>query len=150
MTPPVQLLAYRFGADAGFEGQLVGALERVEASGSLRVLDVLFVGRDGESGELFGVNVHGRQAGGIVASLVGFRLDPEERRRSTRRVPAELLEAFGAGLEPGDALAAVLVSHEWARPIEDAVSRMGGSALPGGFVAATSLTDLAREGWSPS
>ena len=49
-----QLLVHRFGADAAFEGQLVGALERVEADGPRQVLDVLFVARDG-GGELFAI-----------------------------------------------------------------------------------------------
>jgi hypothetical protein len=35
---PAQLLLYRFGPDAGFEGQLLGALERMETGGSVRVL----------------------------------------------------------------------------------------------------------------
>src|SRR3954454_22724662 len=40
-----QLLAFTFGSDSTFEGQLVGALERIESGGSVRVLDGLFVAR---------------------------------------------------------------------------------------------------------
>ena len=36
--PPVQLLVYSFGPDASFEGQLVGALERIEVGGAMRIL----------------------------------------------------------------------------------------------------------------
>jgi hypothetical protein len=54
-----QLLAYRFGPDAHFEGQLVGALERLESGGALQVRDVLFVQRDAETGELGAVNMRG-------------------------------------------------------------------------------------------
>jgi hypothetical protein len=33
--PSAQLLLYRFGPDAEFEGRLVGALERIESGGAL-------------------------------------------------------------------------------------------------------------------
>ena len=99
-----QLLVYRFGADAGFEGHLVGALERIEAGGALKVLDVLFVGREA-SGDVVAIDLHGSRAGGMVAPLLSFRLDVEERRRSTQRASdgphAALIDSLGAGLEPG-------------------------------------------------
>ena len=34
-----QLLAFAFGTDSHFEGQLVGALERIDIGGTMRVLD---------------------------------------------------------------------------------------------------------------
>jgi hypothetical protein len=149
MTRPVQLVVYRFGPGSGFEGRLVGALERVESGGALRVLDVLFVARDADAGEIFAIGLHGGGAGGMVSSLLGFRLDLEERRRTTRRVRAaaqgDLIERLGDALEPGHALAAVLVGHEWARALSDAVERTGGTALADAFVAPTSLTELADE-----
>ena len=85
MKPNVQLLAYRFDPGAAFEGQLLGALERIESGGSLRIREVLFVGRDADTGELFAIAAHGRQQGSLVAPLLGFRLDPSERARATRR-----------------------------------------------------------------
>lgn len=142
-----QLLVYRFGAEAGFEGHLVGALERIEAGGSLKVLDVLFAGRDGTSGELFAIDLLSGRAGGMVAPLLSFRLDVEERRRATRRATrgdrAELVAALGAQLEPGHALAAVLVGHTWAGALEDAVRRTGGVELSNTLVASASLAELA-------
>src|SRR4051794_23346968 len=146
MSFPVQFLLYRFGEDAGFEGHLVGALERIEAGGALKVLDVLFVARDGESGELSAVELHGGSAGGMVAPLLGFRLDVAERRRLTRRATqSALVTALGDALEPGHALAAVLVGHEWARALADAVERTGGSSLADGFVEGESLAAMAAE-----
>ena len=146
MSSPVQLLVYRFGEDAGFEGHLVGALERMESGGTLKVLDVLFVARDGASGELSAVELRGSHAGGMVAPLLGFRLDLAERRRLTRRaVHSALVTALGDVLEPGHALAAVLVGHEWARALDDAVERTGGASVTNGFVEALSLAALAGE-----
>ena len=77
--PSAQLLLYRFGPDAEFEGQLVGALERIESGGALRILDALFVRSDAETGELEAIAAHGDGAGRIVAPLLDFRLDPARR-----------------------------------------------------------------------
>jgi hypothetical protein len=145
-----QFLLYGFGPDADFEGQLVGALERVESGGALRILDVLFVRRDAESGDIVAVDLHGQGAGGVVAPLLGFRLDEAERRRVTERAlaagaGAELLRELGATLEPGAALAAVLVEHVWREALDDAAARMGGTLLATDVVDATALADLGAE-----
>jgi hypothetical protein len=152
VTAPVnQLLVYGFAPDADFEGQLVGALERIESGGALRILDALFVGRDPETAELVAVDLAGEGAGGRVASLLGFRLDPAERRRTTQRVlsaesggvPGETLRELGEALEPGAAVAAVLVEHAWARALQEGVSRMGGRPLASEFVDAKGMAELA-------
>jgi hypothetical protein len=149
MTAHRQLLVYRFGSTAGFEGQLLGALERIESGGVVRVLDVLFVGSDEPSGELFAIELSGSGAGGFAGPLIGFRLDVAERRRITRRAraggSADLISLLGESLAPGEALAAVLLGHEWARALDDAVSRTAGTELANAFVEATSLTALTRE-----
>src|SRR4051794_38301035 len=95
MAPPhSQLLVYRFAPDASFEGQLVGALERLESGGALRVLDALFVAREPETGELVAVEARRKGMGSLVAPLLDFRLDPGRRREATER--ARTLFADGA------------------------------------------------------
>ena len=146
-----QLLLYHFGPEARFEGQLVGALERMEAGGAVRILDVFFVSRDAESGEVAAFNRKGDGAGGIVAPLLDFRLDPAARRRATRRalddglpgIPSETLRDVFESLTPGSALAAVLIEHVWAQNLADAVARVGGTAVSHEDVDATTLADLA-------
>jgi hypothetical protein len=143
-----QLLLYGFGADADFEGRLVGALERLESGGALRILDVLFVRRDAESGDIDAVDLHGDGAGGVVAPLLNFRLDEAERRRATERAllaNAEVVRELGAALEPGAALAAVLVDHVWSAALDDAVARTGGTLLANDFVDAGALGELGAE-----
>jgi hypothetical protein len=146
-TPPRQLLLYRFDADAHFEGRLVGALERMESGGALRIVEALFVSRDAETGELAALDLRGRGAGSLVSPLIGFRLDPRERHRTTERAldaeGGDSLRALGAVLAPGAAIAAVLVEHTWARALQDAVSQSGGTPLSSGFVEADTLSDLA-------
>ena len=143
-----QLLVYTFGPGAEFEGRLVGALERLESGGTLRILDTLFLHNDAETRELSAVGVRGDGAGRIVAPLLGFRLDPAERRRATARllsdgtvgIPGPVVERLGSTLEPGSAIAAVLIEHVWAAALEDAVSRTGGTPQASEFVDATALT----------
>ena len=148
--PSRQLLAFGFSANAAFEGQVVGALERLESGGALRILDALFVASDEASGELFAIDLHGG-TGGLLATLLDFRLDPATRRRTTERSLndaaglAPLIRDLGESLEPGSALAVVLVEHVWARALEDAVSRVGGRAVVSEFVGAVNLADLTPE-----
>ena len=92
--PSAQLLAYGFGPGADFEGQLLGALERIESGGALRILEALFVTTDAESGELVAIDLQSEGAGGIVAPLLSFRLEPAARRRATERA----LSPGGSGL----------------------------------------------------
>jgi hypothetical protein len=144
-TAHTQLLVYRFDADARFEGRLVGALERIESGGTLRIIEALFVARDAESGELAAVDLRSRGAGSMVGPLIGFRLDPHERQRTTKRALAaggESLRALGDALAPGTAIAAVLVEHHWARTLEDAVAASGGTRHSSEFVDAAALAEL--------
>jgi hypothetical protein len=144
--PSAQLLLYRFGPDAEFQGQLVGALQRIENGGTLRVLDAIFVRSDAETGELEAIVVHGDGTGRIVAPLLEFRLDPARRRRSTERAlggdRAAAVRNIGAELERGESVAAVLIEHVWATALEDAVARTGGTPVASEFVDATSLAEL--------
>lgn len=57
-------------------------------------------------------------------------------------MPAELLHELGERLEPGGAIAAVLVDHVWRRTLEDAVSRTGGRPLVTEYVDVTKLAEL--------
>jgi hypothetical protein len=151
--PTAQLLVYEFGPDAKFEGQLGGALERFESAGALRILEAMFIQRDAETDELVVIELRGSGAGGLISPILDFRFDPAARRRATNRalgasspgIPAETLRELGGALAPGAAMAALLVKHEWAEALEDAVARTGGAPLLTEFVPATTLLELAAE-----
>jgi hypothetical protein len=153
MTRNVQLLAFRFAASAQFEGQLVGALERAESGGALRIRDVLFVGRDPDTGDLVAIDAPGRGQGSVVTALLAFRLDPAARRRSTERAlraydregAPNVLRQLGEPLQPGEAVAVVLMEHVWARAVDDAVARSGGAPLLSALVDATEIAELTSE-----
>ena len=140
-----QLLVYGFGPGAVFEGRLVGALERIESGAALRVRDALFVGADPSTGEPVAVHRHG-DAG--VIGLLGFRLDERERRRSTERAlssgAGDLVRRIAASLQPGCAIAAILVEHAWAAALEDAVTRSGGAPLLDARVEEPALAEHAE------
>jgi hypothetical protein len=140
-----QLLAFRFGSDSKFEGQLVGALERVESGGAMRVRDALFVAREPDTGELTAISISGGSSG-IISQLLSFRLDPAGRQAATERALAghtgEAVQALAATLEPGNAFAAVLVEHAWADALEEAVARLGGTEAATEFVDASRLSDV--------
>ena len=151
MTPgQAQLLVYGFGPGAEFEGRLVGAIERIESGGTLRVLDVLFVMRDADTDELVVLEKRGRGQGSLVAPLLGFRLDAGERRRASEKAlradePAGTFRRLGEALEPGAAVAAVLVEHVWVQALDDAVSHTGGTLLASELVEAAALADLSPD-----
>lgn len=144
--PERQLLAYRFGLDSRFEGQLVGALERAESGGAIRVIDALFVARDPEGGELTAVSLQGG-TGGMIGRLLSFRMDAGGREAATRRAlegdAADTVRALADRLAPGEAFAAVLVEHVWAQVLSDAVDRIGGSEAADEFTQAERLAELA-------
>src|SRR3954452_1906807 len=148
---PVQLLVYRFGTGAVFHGQLAGALERMEAGGALRVLDVVVVGLERTTGEVFAVALRGGGAGGVTAALLEFRLDTAGRASAPRRAMAasgehaQLIEELAATLEPGEALVALLVGHAWERRLGGAVERSDGREVVNAQVSPTSLTGLHGE-----
>ena len=144
-----QLLAYRFGADSRFEGQLVGALERIESGGAMRVLDALFVAREPDSGELSAYSLAARGgsgAVGAVSELLDFRLSTGGRAGSTRRAlegpVGEAARSIGDGLRPGEAFAVVLVEHSWAVALTDAVTRTGGTEAAAEFVEVGGLSEV--------
>jgi hypothetical protein len=145
-TPTRQLLIYRFDADPNFEGRLVGALERMESGGALRIVEALFVGYDAETGELAAIDLRSRGAGSLVSPLIGFRLDPRERKRATERALAaesgDSIRAIAAALAPAAAITALLVEHAWARALADAMSQSGGAPVSSGFVEAETLSEL--------
>jgi hypothetical protein len=148
-TGPTQLLVYEFPPGSSFEGQLVGALERIESGGAMRIRDGLFVGREDDSGDLIAISMTARGSGGMVTQLISVRLEGASARRSaTERVlegpNGSFVRSLAATLQPGEALVAVLVEHTWAQMLTDTIGRMGGVQLASEFVDASEID----AGWS--
>jgi hypothetical protein len=145
-TGPRHLLAFRFGSDSRFEGQLVGALERIEGGGSVRVLDALFVAREPETGELSAIALSDSPPSRRTVRMLGFRLDADDRRAATQKAldgrDGEAVRSLAALLSPGSAIAAVLLDHASADAFADAVARVGGVQIASEFVDASRIRDL--------
>jgi hypothetical protein len=148
-----QLLAFRFGSDSQFEGQLVGALERIDVGSTLHVIDGLFVAREPESDELSAILLSDLPPSRMTSRLLDFRLDDRARRAATRRSleggASEVVDSLGSLLGPGTAIAALLVEHKSASApadaadaLADAVTRVGGTQVVSEFVDASRMTEL--------
>ena len=84
---PVQLLAVGFDPDARFEGRIIYELESLERHETIRILDLLFVGKDAETGDLLALDYQGEEVGAIVGALLGFDFEGEQ--------PSDLSEVEG-------------------------------------------------------
>lgn len=133
-----QLLAFTFPAGSRFEGQLVGAAERIESGGAMRILAALFVAREPDSDQFAAVSMTTDGRAGMIAKLLDFRLDERARKKVTQLAldsPAgDTVRGLADALGPGEAVAGVLVEHTWALTLADAVGRTGGSQLLSEFV----------------
>jgi hypothetical protein len=149
---PVQLVAFRFGPDAKFEGKVIAELDRLENVGTLRLLDLLFVGKDEESGDLLALDYQGEDLGGIVGALLGFEFEGDEQPESGGEEEPHAfglskadIEEIGASLEPGHSAALLLVEHVWATDFRDAVREAGGEAVAEGFLNPDAIAEVAPE-----
>jgi hypothetical protein len=132
-----RLLVYRFPPATEFDGRLLGSLERAFGGGPLRILDLVFVARDGGTGELMALSGRGRGEGSLVASLVSFRLDASQRARATSRAlrayPSDegpdLVTRLAGAVPPGGAIAALLVPDAWADAVDEVARGCDGSPL---------------------
>jgi len=148
---PVQLVAVGFDPDARFEGKIMNELENLERHETIRILDLLFVGKDAETGDLLALDYQGEELGAIVGALLGFEFEGEQ--------PPDLSEieghAFGlsereiqkiaASLHPGSSAGFLLIEHVWARDLKRAIRDAGGFPLGEGFLTPETLADVAPE-----
>ena len=143
------LLIYEFGPGADFGGHLVGALERMQATGESRVLDGLFVAHDTETGELAAIDLRSGGFADAVARLLTFRLDAGARRDATAKaldepgsVSADVVREIGSALGPGCATLTLLIEGREGEDLKDAVARTGGRTLSTEPVESSSLSEL--------
>jgi hypothetical protein len=68
-------------------------LAKLERLGTIRILDLLFVQKDPDSGDVVVLDVQGDDLGGIVGALLGFAFEgsngaPRRRRRPATTTPS--------------------------------------------------------------
>src|SRR3954470_23566025 len=152
---PVQLLAIAFPPDAKFEGRIMAELAELEQTKTIRILDLLFVHKDAETGDLIALDYQGEELGAIVGALLGFEFEGEEEPAgSTEEEKVEShafglsvreIEAMAASLEPGSSAGFLLVEHVWARDLKRAIRQTGGVPLGEGFLTPEAVAEVAAE-----
>ena len=127
MTAPLQLIGLTFRLDPDAESRLLAEVDRIEGRGVLRVLDVVFVAR-GQDGTVEGLEVGDNEDfGTLLASVAPF---------GAADGPAGVaaVQDVADSLEPGSAVAFLLVEHLWAGPLVDTVSAAGGALVSDDFL----------------
>jgi hypothetical protein len=142
--PTTQLLLVRFAPGAEFEGAILGAIERLEAGTSLRLVDAWFVRKDADSGELEVIAATDDSAGRLATAVTEFRLETSTRKeRSAAAIEANPeIAQLADQLEPGAALGALLLEHRWLGAFADAFDRTRGESVRSEFTNAGSLREL--------
>ena len=143
MTAPLQVIALSFSRDAGAEDRILAEVDRLRGRGVLRLLDMLFVAK-GQDGSIERLTVgNDEDFGTLLAAVVPFA-DGGPARTGPDGAPAAFdpadAQALADSLQPGSALAFLLVEHHWAAPLFDAIAETGGMLIGEGFL--TSETGL--------
>jgi hypothetical protein len=129
---PVQFIAVGFPEEATYEGRILGEIESIEASGSLRVLDVLFVRKDPSTGDLQTMDLQSDELQALAGTV-------------TLAVSRREIEGVGDELAPGQAAGMILVEHVWARDLADAIESTGGGVLAQGLLGPEDMATIVAE-----
>ena len=157
---PVQLIVLGFN-HPDFHGEVITELERLRASGTVRVIDALAVYKDADGGleveHLSNLSLEEAiEVGSTIGALIGLGIAGEEGAEAGAAEGAEEVAAAGGvhvftGEEgwdvlediPNDSAAAlVLLEHHWAVPLRDAVVRAGGFRISDGFISPLDLVGI--------
>lgn len=147
---PVQMLIVGFEGGR-FEGQVLAELERLSEQGIVRLLDLLFVGKD-EDGNLTALEASevgvepGAGLGAALGTLVGLGEGGSEDELEGEFDPEEVWYAADA-IPAGSAAAIVLLEHRWAIPLREASQDAGGELLAEAWIHPL---DLAAAGIGPA
>ena len=142
MPAPLQMIALTFRLDVDAESRLLAEVDRIEGRGVLRVLDVVFLAK-GRDGTVAGLEVgDGEDFGSLLAGISPVGAEdgsPPMADDGAVGGPAgsgvAAVRALADSLEPGSAVALLLVEHLWAGPLVDSVSAAGGALVSDDFLA---------------
>lgn len=152
---PVQLIVLGF-SHPDFHGEILEALEGLRKSDTIRVIDSLAVYKDADGAieveHLSNLSTaEAVELGSVVGALIGLGIDGEDGvgagAEAGAQAAAEGIEVFSPEdawdvIEdiPNDSAAAVvLIEHQWAVPLRDAVVRAGGFRISDGFISPLDL-----------
>jgi hypothetical protein len=148
---PIQLLAFGFGAEAEYQGQILTELERFEGRGMIRVLDVLFVGRDADARQLIALNHQGDKRGRLVGAVLGLTGTPPAHAairgahvgHESVGLTRDVLQRILTRAPPDMAIGLLLIEHVWARNFKIAIREAGGVPLIESFLSDRVVGEIA-------
>ena len=155
---PVQLIVLGF-EHPEFHGEIIAELERLKESDTVRVIDALAVHKDAD-GEIEVAHLSNLttdeaiELGSKVGALIGLGIEGEEGMVAGAEAGAEAgadgVSVFSDDdawdvLEdiPNDSAAAlILLEHNWAVPLRDAIARAHGFRISDGFISPLDLIGI--------
>jgi uncharacterized membrane protein len=155
---PVQLIVLGF-EHPEFHGEIIAELERLRASDTVRVIDALAVHKDAD-GEIEVAHLSNLskdeaiELGSMVGALIGLGIEGEEGMHIGAEAGAEAaadgVSAFSdedawdviEEIPDDSAAALILLEHQWAVPLRDAVARAGGHRISDGFISPLDLVGI--------
>src|SRR4249920_2322329 len=137
MTAPLQVIALSFSRDTGSEDVILAEVDRLRGRGVLRLLDMLFVAKS-QDGAIERLTIgDDEDFGSLLAAVVpvadGAPAVPAPADGPAAFEPADAW-ALADSLQPGTAVAFLLVEHYWAAPLFDAIAEAGGTLVGEGFL----------------
>jgi uncharacterized membrane protein len=150
---PVQLVTIGFPPEANFEGRIMDELSRLERHETIRILDLLFVSKDAETGDLLALDYQGEELGAIVGALLGFEFEvdgdrpaqPQEVESHAFGLSVTEIQDIAASLAPGSSAGFLLIEHVWARDLKRAIRDAGGFPLGEGFLTPEAIAAVGAE-----
>jgi uncharacterized membrane protein len=155
---PVQLIVLGF-EHPEFHGEIIAELERLRDSDMVRVIDALAVHKDadGEIEVAHLSNLSKEEAielGSTIGALIGLGIEGEDGAVAGAQAGAEAAtegaSAFSEeeawdilGEIPNDSAAAlILLEHQWAVPLRNAIAAAGGFRISDGFISPLDLVEV--------
>jgi uncharacterized membrane protein len=155
---PVQLIVLGF-EQPEFHGEIIAELERLRDSDTVRVIDALAVYKDadGDIEVAHLSNLSKEEAielGSTIGALIGLGIEGEDGAVAGAVLGAEAAadgaSAFSEdeawdilGEIPNDSAAAlILLEHQWAVPLRNAIAHAGGFRISDGFISPLDLVEI--------
>ena len=133
---PVDYIAIAFPGNK-FSGRIIPAIKELQDAGTIRVLDLVIISKDGE-GNVAAIELSeaGEELAGALSAL-GI-----ERRNLLGQ---EDFEDFGTALEPNSTCGLMVWENVWAAPFVDAVRAADGIMLAAGRIPAAVVEEAMAE-----
>jgi len=122
---PLQVLVVNFD-EAHLAGEIEAEFERLEAAGTVRVLDVLVVTKN-DAGEIE-----------VLRSKGDLELGDDDDARDLTEDEWAVADAVA----PGGAAAIAIIEHTWAIPLQGAIQRAGGHSVVAEWANADDLAAM--------